>query len=91
MKAKRINKKLTLNKQTVANLNQREMRNSKGGATEPLICTSEPVLICTLETCKALQCGPSLECPTTTLDDTCNSVGGSCDGNTCDWGFTCNC
>jgi natural product precursor len=91
MKAKKINKKLTLNKQTVANLNLSEMRNSKGGATEPGICTTEPVLICTLETCKPLQCGPSLECPTDTIDDDCNSVYGTCAGMTCEWGFTCNC
>ena len=61
MKTKQFNKKLALNKRTVANLNIRSMQKLRGGADTDETCTVE--LTCyTCVTCKPLICDPSLVC-----------------------------
>lgn len=90
MRTKKFEKRLSLNKQTVANLNVGEMKKSKGGATEPALCTTLPIEVCSLDTCKPLQCGPSLECPTESAAGDCSGAP-TCEGYTCDVGFTCAC
>ncbi len=77
MKQKKLNKKLSLNKNTIAHLNNTNMAGIKGGETEA--CTANcPTMTCQT---KALGC-----CDTTTIDYTlpggtgldCYSFGDNC-------------
>ncbi len=66
---KRNVKKLSLNKETVVNLEKRGMKNILGGGTE--LCT----VMCTV-TCMQPLCGPTttcteINCPTDLTCDTC--------------------
>jgi natural product precursor len=38
MKTKKLNKKLTLSKKTIAHLENSEMNAARGGETEPVLC-----------------------------------------------------
>jgi hypothetical protein len=68
MKPKKLNKKLTFNKSTIANLNSKELKNAYGGMTP---------------TCKIWECSYSFcntcvkTCPRTCDDWTCNYDEGS--------------
>ena len=87
MKTKKFEKKLALNKKTVANLNNVQLSNVKGGGVIP----SDPGFAClpTFETCGtcAATCDTCFtECVTCV---TCVSCQETCDGYTCD-GKLCN-
>ena len=86
MKTKKIEKKLTLNKKTIANLNYGQLGNVKAGGVIP----SDP----------AFACLPTFECTVPNTCDTCFtecvtcvslcvSCQATCDGNTCDGGKFC--
>ena len=50
MKVKKFENKLTLNKETIADLNKREMSSVHGG-TRPVTCVSVPIPQCTQHEC----------------------------------------
>jgi natural product precursor len=54
MKTKTFSKKLSLNKKTVADLNNREMQGVHGGATEKSVCITRCVTNCDL--CTMTRC-----------------------------------
>ncbi len=57
MKIKKITKKLTLNKKTVAHLNNGELNAIQGGVdTWPPQCPSISVCLCPIETLKGPEC-----------------------------------
>lgn len=58
---KRLEKKLSLNKETLRNLSEREMQDVVGGATRLCSGTSSS---CTYDTCVTCECGTttSLNC-----------------------------
>jgi natural product precursor len=57
MKVKKFNKKLGLNKSTVANLNNSDMNAVYGGVTnEPTVCVTKCATNCCLETMKLTRC-----------------------------------
>lgn len=66
MKQKKLNKKLSLTKSTIANLGNDPMSRILGGATEPLSC----VQICLPETDPEIGCRQTQE-PCETLDPMC--------------------
>jgi natural product precursor len=83
MKLKRVNKKLKLNKLTIAYLNRADMNNVFGGAddeNESTNCT----LLCTT-TCTVFPNCPSVTCPTYI---TC-TIGDCCESETCPTNCTC--
>jgi natural product precursor len=56
MKVKKINKKLTLSKQTIANLKVEELNSVKGGAPSNRVCGGTDLTLCcpepvTINTC----------------------------------------
>ncbi len=74
MKPLKLNKKLSLNKRTIVNLNNHEMKNAYGGVTGPgTACTSldkrtEPFPTCvTCETCQTCETCVSCESGDTTM------------------------
>jgi natural product precursor len=74
MKSKNFNKKLMLNKKTVANLGSNEMRDIQGGADT-----------CTCKTCVStyLACETTVGFPYTVCDSTCLSLTGTPQSDPC--------
>ncbi len=66
MKPKKFNKKLSLNKKTIANLSHGQLGNMRGGFT-PILCTGE--------TCRITLCATCETCDTC---DTCDTCGNTC-------------
>jgi natural product precursor len=56
MKAKKINKKLTLNKQTVADLKKEELKAINGGAPTNVVCGGTFLTICCPEPVSYVGC-----------------------------------
>ncbi len=69
MKKVKFNKKLQLNKETVANLNNEEMKNLKGGGPITIINCQTVLTICA--SCINTNCGGA-------CSDPCWSAQGSC-------------
>ncbi len=89
MKTKKLEKKLTLNKKTIANLYHGQMRNVRGGGLLP----SDPGFPCTgtepgTETC-ADTCNTCFTFCVTCVS-LCVSCADTCGGYTCDVGKFCN-
>ncbi len=80
MKPKRPNKKLSLNKSTVADLNGREMKIVKGGCdyTQPQSCQS--IRLCPTEFTCATDCGATClgTCEPSECQTNCNSLPYNC-------------
>jgi len=77
MKTKKMSKKLYLKKQTVYNLNNRELSGLKGrGATATVDTCTKCRDWCITETCDTC-INPTASC------------NGTCDGSTCDTCYTC--
>ena len=45
MKTKNVNKKLSLNKESIASLEKQELSNAKGGTLETIRCTTPTICI----------------------------------------------
>lgn len=65
MKRNMSKKKLSLNKNTIVNLDQNNMYGVNGGGT--MTCTTCPTF-----TCNPRWCEPTTACPAETADDTCD-------------------
>lgn len=76
MKTKKFQKKLSISRSTVADLNNLDMKKAKGGATNTCDCSEEPP-ICPTES----ECGPYI-CPSaqpySTCYPTCSSIDPQC-------------
>jgi len=65
MKKKNFNKKLVLNKETVAHLETQEMDNLRGGTYNPVVCLTPPITnYITVEfSCYETLCDNNETCP----------------------------
>jgi hypothetical protein len=61
MKIKRIDKKLVLNKKTIANLDLKRMKSVNGGFTGIALCSQHPIL-CDTAQCPAETKGNTCDC-----------------------------
>lgn len=59
MKKKNLSQKLVLNKKTIADLENTEMKNLKGGTESDLICTLDTCTECTVKKCLTV---PQISC-----------------------------
>jgi hypothetical protein len=81
---------LALNKRTIADLNNREMRYLKGGEATDVTCPTQ----ITCDTCKPILCEPSLVCTGSPCQHTvelCETEQTTCQGLTCDTPHSCQC
>ncbi len=89
MKTKKFNSKLSLNKKTIANLNNHELNYVRGGDTAPSACKCDSeIAICQPTGACTATCGETDEWCTNQY--TC-APRATCEGFTCKFPNTCNC